>query len=80
MHSGYSLIIVLTLVSWCYKYIINPLTLETIMWKRFLSWYQAYAIYKANRIVEAELYRLTDRELQDMGIGRSQIKDVVWNR
>lgn len=50
------------------------------MWKRFLSWYQAYAIYKANRIVEAELYRLTDRELQDMGIGRSQIKDVVWNR
>ena len=57
------------------------------MWKRFLSWgdkivaaYQAYAIYKANRIVEAELQRLTDRELRDMGIGRSQIKDVVWNR
>ena len=57
------------------------------MWKRFLSWgdkivaaYQAYATYKANRIVEAELQRLTDRELRDMGIGRSQIKDVVWNR
>lgn len=48
------------------------------MFKRFLAWYQSYAMYKANKVVEAELNRLTDKELRDIGISRSQIKNAVW--
>ena len=77
-HSGYSDIVVLLIVRWWYIYTITPLTLETIMWKRFLNWYQAYAQYKAAKIVIAELNRLTDKELKDIGIGRSEIRAVAY--
>lgn len=49
------------------------------MWKRFLNWYQAYAQYKAAKIVIAELNRLTDKELKDIGIGRSEIRAVAYD-
>lgn len=47
------------------------------MWKRFLAWCEAYVAYKARKLVEAELYKLSDRELRDMGINRYDIPTLV---
>jgi uncharacterized protein YjiS (DUF1127 family) len=70
--------VVLNIVDRCYNITINTLTMENTMWDRIKAWSNAYVDYKSKMLVEAELRRLTDRELRDMGIGRSEIKGLVW--
>lgn len=38
---------------------------------------QSYSAYFHRRKIEAELMRLTDRELRDLGISRSMIRELV---
>lgn len=46
--------------------------------ERILRCFESYLQKRANYLVEQELMRLSDKQLNDMGISRSEIKDAVW--
>jgi len=46
--------------------------------ERILRYFESYLQKRANYLVEQELMRLSDKQLNDMGISRSEIKDAVW--
>lgn len=46
--------------------------------KRIMRYFDSYLQKHANYLVEQELMRLSDTQLNDMGIARSEIRDAVW--
>lgn len=46
--------------------------------KLFIAFIEARQAEANRRIAEMHLYRMTDRELNDIGIGRGDIKRVVY--
>ena len=46
--------------------------------ERILRYFESYLQKRANYLVEQELMRLSDKQLNDMGIARSEIRDAVW--
>ena len=48
------------------------------MIKILKKWFKRSQEARANRAAMSELYRFSDRELQDLGIGRSEIYARVY--
>jgi len=47
------------------------------MWKKLEAWFEGYARYRTASLAIAELSRLSDKELKDIGMTRGQIREYA---